>query len=75
MPTTPKRWYKSRTVIANVLAGLMAGASLLAAELPDFKAQLSPRVYLGLAAGLAVLNVWLRMTTVAPIGKADEQTP
>ena len=75
MSTTPKRWYKSRTMIANMLAGLAAAGTLLAMELPDFKAQLDPRLYLCIAGGLAALNVWLRMSTVAPIGKADEPTP
>lgn len=63
-----KNWKRSRTIWVNAAAALAAASAWLAIELPNFRERIPPGVYLSVGFGIAILNVWLRFRTDAPIG-------
>ena len=62
----PKPWYASKTMWANIIAGVATVGTLF---WPSLKDVLTPETQVAVVGGvMAVVNIVLRATTKAPIG-------
>lgn len=61
-----KQWWQSKTIVLNVLVGVLAVAE---ATTDALKPVLPPEALGGVLAALAVVNVVLRVATGQPIAK------
>lgn len=66
MSPQSKPWYKSRTVAANVLTGVIASIGVIGAS--DVVAEY-PKLTAALMLAMSVGNVWLRLITKKPVTK------
>lgn len=63
-----KRWYKSRTMWANIITGIVAVTGAMAQFLPMLDNFIEPQMYAYLLAVSSGLNMVLRKVTVKAIG-------
>lgn len=62
-----KWWLKSKTILLNVLAALLALLVALEPSLPMLQAALPPERYAWVAFGVSVLTIILRFVTTKPV--------
>ena len=66
-----KAWYKSRTIILNLLVAIVTGMATIIHEQPI--QELFKEYYGEVLMGVTILNIYLRTITTQPVGKTDEE--